>query len=191
MDQKEEVIWGKIQQKDSKAFESYYKLHYKAFYQMACKYLKDSAQAEEIVNDVFIKLWEDAPALRIEISLKSYLYKAIINRSINLLQKLKREELQRSSMKYESEEGYELREMEENELKIRLYKAIDDLPAQCRKVFQLSRFEKLKQQEIADKLGISVKTVKNHITHALKEISKSMGELMIIAIWFLKNILHF
>jgi RNA polymerase sigma-70 factor (ECF subfamily) len=66
--------------------------------------------------------------------------------------------------------------MEENELKISLYKAIDQLPEQCQKVFRMSRFEELKQQEIADRLGISIKTVKNHITHALKQLNKVLGD---------------
>ena len=191
MNQTDEMIWGKIRQKDIKAFESYYKEHYKSFYLMACKYLKDSILAEEVVNDVFMKIWEDGDKITIQISLKSYLYKAIINRSINLLQKIKNEALLRIDLNLVHDEGYELKQMEENELKIKLYAAIDQLPEQCKKVFQMSRFEELKQQEIADKLGISIKTVKNHITHALKEISKSVGNFMILTVLIIKNILHF
>jgi RNA polymerase sigma-70 factor (ECF subfamily) len=191
MNRNEESIWKSIQQKDLKVFESYYKEHYRAFYLMACKYLKDPAQAEEIVNDVFMKIWEDGGKIIIETSLKAYIYKAIINRSINLLQKTKREAQQLSSLNFIAEEGYELKQMEENELKIKLYKAIDQLPEQCKKVFEMSRFEELKQQEIADKLGISIKTVKNHITHALKEISKSIDGFILLAIMIFKNILHF
>jgi RNA polymerase sigma-70 factor (ECF subfamily) len=191
MDQTDEIIWGKIRQKDIKAFESYYKEHYKPFYLMACKYLKDSVLAEEVVNDVFMKIWEDGDKITIQISLKSYLYKAVINRSINLLQKIKKEAQQRTDLNFISDEGYELKQIEENELKIKLYAAIDQLPEQCKKVFEMSRFEELKQQEIADKLGISIKTVKNHITHALKEISKLAGNFMILTVLILKNILHF
>ena len=191
MNQTDEIIWGKIRQKDIKAFEGYYNKHYKAFYLMACKYLKDSKLAEEVVNDVFMKIWEDCDKITIQISLKSYLYKAIINRSINLLQKIKKEALLRIDLNLVHDEGYELKQMEENELKIKLYAAIDQLPEQCKKVFQMSRFEELKQQEIADKLGISIKTVKNHITHALKEISKSVGNFMFLTVLFIVNILHF
>ena len=82
MDLKEENIWRNIQQKDVGTFERYYKEHYKSFFLMACKYLKDSDQAAELVNDVFLKIWEDADKIQIESSLKSYIYKAIINRSI-------------------------------------------------------------------------------------------------------------
>src|SRR5258708_39393941 len=68
------------------------------------------------------------------------------------------------------EQAGESRAIEVNELKIRLYQAIDQLPEQCQKVFRMSRFEELRQQEIADRLGISIKTVKNHITLALKQL---------------------
>ena len=180
MDLKEETIWKNIQQKDIETFERYYKEHYKSFFLMACKYIKDSAQAEEIVNDVFLKLWEDGDKMRIETSLKSYIYKAIINRSINALNKNNRELLLHADLNTISDESYELRQMEENELKIKLYAAIDQLPDQCRKVFELSRFEELKQQEIADKLGISIKTVKNHITIALKQLSKSVANHFLV-----------
>lgn len=191
MDQNDELIWKRIKQKDSKAFESYYKKNYRAFFLMACKYLKDSLLAEEIVNDVFIKIWEDSEKLTITMSLKAYIYKAIINRSINQIHKQKSEARQFTSFNFASDEGYELQQMEENELRVKLYAAIDQLPEQCRKVFEMSRFEELKQQEIADKLGISIKTVKNHITHALKEISKSVDKFIILFLLIIKNIFHF
>ncbi len=158
---------------------------------MACKYLKDSTQAEEIVNDVFLKIWEDGNQIRIETSLKSYLYKAIINRCINALNKNKRESAYQTDLTNVPDDSYELRQIEENELTIKLYAAIDQLPDQCRKVFEMSRFEELKQQEIADKLGISIKTVKNHITIALKQLSKSMLNYLLLLMLVLKNIVNF
>ena len=116
---------------------------------MACKYVKAPAQAQEIVNDVFVKLWQDGHDMVIESSLKSYIYRAIINRSINALNKDKKDLQNQKELSYRPEETYEMRQMEVNELKARLYKAIDQLPDQCNKVFCMSRFEGLKQQEIA------------------------------------------
>ncbi len=109
MDLKEESIWRNIQQKDEDTFERYYKEHYKSFFLMSCKYLKDPAQAEEIVNDVFLKIWEDGDKMNIESSLKSYIYKAIINRSINVLNKSKRELIHHADLSVIPEESYELR----------------------------------------------------------------------------------
>jgi RNA polymerase sigma-70 factor, ECF subfamily len=190
MDLKEENIWKKIQQKDESAFERYYKEHYRSFFLMACKYLKDPVQAEEIVNDVFLKIWEDGDKMKIESSLKSYLYKSIINRSLNVLNKSKRDLARQADRITMPEESYELREIEENELMVKIYAAIDQLPDQCRRVFEMSRFEELKQQEIADKLGISVKTVKNHITIALKQLSIALIHNILLPVFIFKNIFH-
>lgn len=191
MDLKEEVIWKQIQQKDLNAFERYYKEHFRSFLLMACKYLRDSSVAEEVVNDVFMKLWEDGNKIAVDTSLKSYIYRAVINRCINIINKNKREAVDRLDISQFPDSGYELRQMEENELKVKLYAAIDQLPDQCKRVFEMSRFEELKQQEIADKLGISIKTVKNHITIALKQLNALVTGLVILLIYILKNLITF
>lgn len=191
MDLKEEVIWKQIQQKNLNAFEVYYKEHFKCLLLMACKYLRDSSVAEEIVNDVFMKLWEDGHKITVDSSLKSYMYRAIINRCINLINKNKREVVERMDISLFPDTGYELKQIEENELKVKLYSAISQLPDQCRRVFEMSRFEELKQQEIADKLGISIKTVKNHITIALKQLNALISGLVILLVYLLKNLVTF
>jgi RNA polymerase sigma-70 factor, ECF subfamily len=190
MDLKEQSIWKNIQEKDERTFERYYKEHYKSFFLMSCKYLKDTALAEEIVNDVFLKLWEDGEKIKIESSLKSYIYKAVINRSINVLNKNKRELVQQVDLNTVPEETYELKQIEENELTVKIFAAIDQLPDQCKRVFEMSRFEELKQQEIADKLGISIKTVKNHITIALKQLSVALIQNILLPVFLFKNIFH-
>lgn len=184
MDIIEELVWQKIQQKNLDVFESYYKEHYKAFFLASYNYVKTTEVAQEIVNDVFLKIWEDAEKITIESSLKAYIYRAIINRSINALNKQKRESQNQRELEQTHQEAYELREIEVNELKVQLYKAIDALPDQCKKVFVMSRMDGLKQQDIADKLGISIKTVKNHITHALKQLRKSTGYNIILLFLF-------
>lgn len=180
MNTSEEKTWKNIQQKDEEAFEKYYKEHYKVFFFLAFKYVKSAEQAQEIVNDIFVKLWRDGHDLIIEVSLKSYICRAIINRSINALNKNKKDFQNQKELSYRAEKIYEMRQMEESELEIRLYRAINQLPEQCKKVFYMSRFKELKQQEIADQLGISIKTVKNHITHALKLLNKTVGDILVI-----------
>lgn len=186
MDQTEALIWNGIQQQNSLVFERYYKENYKRFFLMACRYLKDPVQAEEIVNDVFIKIWEDGKELHIESSLKSYLYKAVVNRSLNALQKNKRESGRHIDLESVREEGFEWKQMEDNEQMVKLYAAIERLPEKCRQVFEMSRFEEMKQQEIADKLGISIKTVKNHITLALKQLNSSFIRNLLFPILLVK-----
>jgi RNA polymerase sigma-70 factor (family 1) len=183
MNPEEEKIWRSIQQKDGRAFEQYYKENYKLFFMTAFTYLRDAGLAEEVVNDVFLRIWTLADTIRIESSLRSYVYRAVINRSLNELDKIKKDRQHQRELSHRPEDKIEPRAMEENELKIKLYKAIDQLPEQCRKVFRMSRFEGLKQQEIADRLDISIKTVKNHITHALKQLSKILADWHSILLW--------
>jgi RNA polymerase sigma-70 factor (ECF subfamily) len=185
MNPNEENIWGAIQRKDSAAFENFYKEHYKLFFLTACQYLKDTQLAQEVVNDVFLKIWQEAGTMNIQTSPKSYIYRSVINRCLNELDKAKRGKLQLKDPATAPEPLVESREMEDNELKVRLYKAIDELPEQCRKVFMMSRFDALKQQEIADLLGISIKTVKNHITHALKLLHKVLHDWQSLPLWVL------
>ncbi len=175
--------WRSIQEKDRHTFETYYREHYKYFFLGACNYVKDAGLAQEIVNDVFVKIWEDGAKIRIESSLKAYIYRAVINRSLNAMDKNKRIRQEQKELSRLPEATVELRQMEDNELKLRLYQAIDQLPDQCRKVFRMSRFEGLKQQEIADQLDISIKTVKNHITHALKQLNKVLGDWNSLPLW--------
>lgn len=156
-------------------FEQYYKEQFKTLFLAAYTYVRDAGLAEEIVNDVFLRIWERSGVIVIEISLKAYLYRAVINRSLNELDKIRRRGRHHSDDRFPEERGFEERAMEDNELKVRLYRAIDELPEQCQKVFKMSRFEELKQQEIADRLGISIKTVKNHITYALKQLKQVLA----------------
>jgi RNA polymerase sigma-70 factor (family 1) len=185
MNPEEEATWRGIQQKNGPVFEDYYKAHYRFFFLASCKYLKDPQLAQEVVNDVFIRLWNESADLAIQHSLKFYIYRAVVNRSLNQLDKDKKEQQRRKELAQTLTEAIEWKEMENNELKLRLYQTIDRLPEQCRLVFHLSRFQGLKQQEIADRLGISIKTVKNHITRALKDLNKVFADYNHLPFWIM------
>lgn len=176
MSPEEEIRWKALQNKDTQAFEAYYKENYKFYLLSAHKYLGDIDLSRDIVNDVFAQLWQDAAKLTIQTSLRSYIYRTIVNRCLNHLDKNRRDRKNLQDLGRHQDESQEIREMEYQELKLRLYKAIDDLPDQARKVFKMSRFENLKQQQIADELGISIKTVKNHITYALQQLNKVLKD---------------
>src|SRR5882757_2704132 len=111
MNADEEKIWRSIQQKDGQAFEHYYKEHYKVFFLAAVGYLKDTSLAEEIVNDVFLKIWEAGATIEIESSLKAYIYRAVTNRSLNELNKNKRDLQHRKELSRHSEDSDENRAM--------------------------------------------------------------------------------
>ncbi|MHB1920953.1 MAG: RNA polymerase sigma-70 factor [Chitinophagaceae bacterium] len=180
----EEMIWKRIQSKDEQAFEAYYKENYTRFFILACKYLKIPEKAEEMVHDVFIKIWLDGNQINLQYSLTSYIYRAVINRCLNKIKQEQREMAHQNDFQLHQPDRYVDRSMEENEIQMRIFQEIEKLPPQCRKVFQMSRLEALKQQDIANQLGISIKTVKNHMTHALKVLRKSLEGLGILLIWW-------
>ncbi|TCD12519.1 RNA polymerase sigma-70 factor [Pedobacter frigidisoli] len=149
-------------------FTQFYTSYFQKLLLASDKYVKDVYTAEELVQDVFLKIWENPYTITEVKSIKSYLYKSVINASINYINRQKNIEQHHLKLVTELSDG-DLRDLEEeNEMIILLHAEIDKLPSQCKKVFKLSRFEHLKYKEIALQLGISEKTVENHIGNALK-----------------------
>jgi RNA polymerase sigma-70 factor (ECF subfamily) len=161
-------------EKSSVLNESSYEALFRNWYVPLCKMIfrivKDKALTEDTVQDVFIKLWEKRNDLKIETSLKSYLYRAAINAAFNTLERNKR---------YPTLSIYDMAtevathsttddEIHAQELKLKISKTLLELPEACREVFILSRQEGLSYKEIAETLGISVKTVENQMGKALR-----------------------
>jgi RNA polymerase sigma-70 factor (family 1) len=168
----DEDILNKLGAGDKSSFEKFYKHYYKKLYIVAHQYTKSHEQSEEIVNDVFLRIWNGASNLNIVHSLDSYLYRSIINASLNYIKKTKSnsEKQEKFTMHFEEieivDEGLEKLE----DRLILIEQALDQLPPQCKKVMIMSKYNKCKQQEIADSLNISIKTVKNHLTYGYKKI---------------------
>ncbi|MFZ4861184.1 RNA polymerase sigma-70 factor [Sphingobacterium sp. Mn56C] len=178
---------------DIAAFEQLYKLYYKRLYILAFKYMNDESVAEEIVNDVFMKLWKDAGQLTIQQSLSGYLSRCVINRALTLLKNQKLQAAQQTSywqagVDAEDADAVDIAALLEKKL-LHLEMAIESLPAQCKKVLIMSKFEKRKQQAIADNLGISIKTVKNHLSLSYAKIRVYFEEHKLISVFF--AFLHF
>ena len=157
--------------------ERLFRLHYGPLCGFALGYLKDKDQAEDIVQELFSRLWQDREGLSIQTSVKSYLFAAVRNRCLNALAVKKR--------MLPLDDGMEAvpagEEPEENELSERMARvqaAIEALPTERRKVFRLSRNEGLKYHQIAERLEISVKTVENQMGKALKSLREELADLM-------------
>ena len=169
------------------AFEEVFMEHYKGLYSYACIMLKNEADAEEITQNVFVKLWEKRSALVIETSLKAYLYRMVHNDCLNRLKHLsvvrtfQNEKMY--SMKNESDNAED--KLAAEQLNDRLRNALRELPEQCRTIFQMSRFDELKYREIADKLGISVKTVENQMGKALRLLREKLVDFLILILLFI------
>jgi RNA polymerase sigma-70 factor, ECF subfamily len=152
-------------------FEQVFKSHFKSLHAYACTIIRDPMSAEEIVQTIFVKLWEKKEEIEIKENVSVYLYRAVHNESLNYLKHLKvRSAYQSYAMRRHSHHQHEKAsdKIAAGELEQKLGKALQELPEQCRTIFQLSRFDELKYREIADRLGLSVKTVENQMGKALR-----------------------
>lgn len=152
------------------AFEMTFKTYYKPLCHYAYSFLNDKNEAEEVVQTTFIKMWEKKTELVIESSLKAYLHSMVRNGCLNVIkhERVKQQHAQQHLQAAEQSRELVTEKVFSNDLESKIHQAMKALPEQCRIVFQLSRFEELKYQEIAEQLQISVKTVENQMGKALK-----------------------
>lgn len=163
-----------IKEKDRAVFSQIYGHYFKTLISIAQKVVKDLPVAEDVVQNVFLKLWEIETEFDKIAELNGYLYRAIINTSINQSNSQKFKDKQQEFIAKSAETLYIDTFFEEQELKTRIYGAIESLPEQCKLVFKLSRYEGLKYREIAAQLNLSERTVENHIALALKTLRKQL-----------------
>ncbi len=157
-----------IEQGNKTLFTDFYSSNFKRMILVADKYVKDTAVAEEIVQDVFLKLWEDKGMIETIKSVRSYLYRSVVNASINYVNRQKNMERHHLQIAEQLTEAQIEEDDLKNEMIVLLYEEIELLPEKCREVFKLSRLEGLKYRDIAAKLDISEKTVESHMGNALK-----------------------
>ena len=157
-----------IEQGNTATFTHFYTVYFQKLLLASDSYVNDISIAEELVQDIFLKIWENPQALNEVQSIKSYLYRTVINSSINYLNRQKNIAQHHLKLASTITDQYLMDLDEESEMILMLRNEIEKLPAQCKKVFILSRFENLKYREIAIQLNISEKTVENHIGNALK-----------------------
>jgi RNA polymerase sigma-70 factor (ECF subfamily) len=162
------------------AFEKVFKTYFRNLHAFAYTFMKDDIIAEEIVQNVFFRIWEKKEQLQIDDSLKAYLYRSVHNESLNHLKhlKIKNSFQLHYSANMESSNQDASNQMIATELENDIQKAISELPPQCRTIFQMSRFEQLKYQQIADQLNISIKTVENQMGKALKVLRLRLVEYL-------------
>lgn len=168
---------------DESKFEQLYKEYYKALYAYAFSMLRDEYLAEEVVQTVFMRLWEKRSMMDVHTSWKSYLYRAVYHEALNVLKH--KQVRERYASQHVREEA--VLSNDDSELRIRLFQALGELPEKCRAVFQLSRFEELKYHEIATQLGISIKTVEAHMGKALKTLRVRLAEFISCSVFILIN----
>jgi RNA polymerase sigma-70 factor, ECF subfamily len=162
---------------DKKAFEAIFNKYKLKLYYYALSYLQSKEEAEEVVQNAFIALWEHRQTLNELLSIKNYLYKSVVNHIYN---HLKHEAVRQRYMDYTSKTMVEADEHVENEiiyndLEKNLTSLIGYLPPQQQTIFKMSRFDGLSHAEIAEKLGLSVRSVENQVYRALKYLKENLS----------------
>ncbi|MBP1641027.1 MAG: polymerase sigma 70 [Bacteroidetes bacterium] len=183
----EEYIVSQLKEGNESAYRYLFDKYYVRLCRVAKLYTKDSYVSENLVGDLIFYLWENRESMHIHTSLSSYLFTSIRNRCLNYLQQ--------SSVMYESrfplastdmfedisiESDSPLGIIIEKELELKMNDSIEHLPVECRNVFKLSRYENLSYDEIAERMGISVNTVRYHIKNALSSLRANLKEYLIL-----------
>lgn len=196
MEDTERLIKEQLKKGNEEAYKYLYKNHYALLCHVAYGYVSDDFLAETLVGDVIYHLWEVHESLDIQTSLRSYLIKAVRNRCIDYLSsKYEKNEITFSALgeneivkeHYLLSDNYPLGNLLERELEDEIFNAIQQLPEECRRVFQKSRFEEKKYEEISQELGISVNTVKYHIKNALVFLYTRLNKYILYLILLFAN----
>ncbi|GAO43435.1 RNA polymerase sigma-70 factor [Flavihumibacter petaseus] len=166
-------------------FEAVFKSHFKSLHAYALSMVKEETLAEEMVQNVFVRLWEKKESLDIRQSATAYLYRSVYNECLNHLkhQQVRSAYRQFALSRQEDNRFPATGKLQLGELQRQLDQALQELPEQCRTIFQMSRFEELKYQEIADKLGLSIKTIENQMGKALRILREKLVDFLPLLIF--------
>ncbi|MFC2137379.1 RNA polymerase sigma-70 factor [Bacteroidota bacterium] len=159
----------------------YFKLIFETYYNPLCRYanyfINDQHTSKDLVEDVFCYLWENRKNLKIEKSISSYLYSSVHNKCLNYLRDIKTIPVD-EILFISQDDNNPLTSMIWNEVGEKIDAAINELPKQCKQIFELSRYENLKYKEISSKLGITINTVKTQLKRAVKKLRVSLKEYL-------------
>ena len=193
----ESDIFSRLKDGDLAAFESLYKTYYAVLCKLAKTITHSHELAEEIVDDLFFYLWNHRGELQV-VSLQAYLFRSTRNNSEKACRSLAfrkgriTDSIDNTLLcmhEYLTAPEHPLGWLLEEEMKNTAKQAVNELPTECRQVFELSRYEGKKYSEIAQELGISVNTVKYHIKNAIKTLSSRLpadvvGVLLFVVVWW-------
>jgi RNA polymerase sigma-70 factor (ECF subfamily) len=169
---------------DAQSMELLFRRLYPQLCAFANKFLHDLDEAEEVVQEVFYKVWKNRKNLDEKQSVKCYLFTSVKNNCFSVLEHQKVKNKYSALLEYiylTSEHQASTHDsLIANELEKDFSQALEKLPPDCRKIFELSRFEGLKYQEIADRLDISIKTVETQMSRALYKIRIQLKDYLIV-----------
>ena len=184
MDLMEALIVQNLKEGNEHAYKYVCDAHYDVLCVIAVRYLHDDFMAESVVGDVIFHLWETRENIDIQTSLRQYLVRSVRNRCLDYLKSRQfRHEQTLSTLPDDScllersaSHDHPLGYLLEKELEQTINDVIEGLPADCRRIFKMSRFDGKRNTEIAQELGISVNTVKYHMKQALRLLQQQLGK---------------
>ena len=182
----DEELMQEIKADNMFAFDILYKKYCKRVYKFGYSILKSIEETENLTQDVFLNLWENRHKVEKDSSIKSYVFTITYNSAISIIRKKAKESQFVEYLKtlQEINEQPVNVELEYNELTNRLDQIINELPPRQKEVYLLHRVEGLKYIEIAEQLNISINTIENHMSRALKTIREKLGNYSLIAVIF-------
>lgn len=173
----DEELVSKLKEGDAAALERIYDRYWKKLYQAAFGLFRDEQLCEDLVQEIFIRLWTKRGSLDI-VSLRSYLYASVRNRTLNLIRS-NRVQVDLSAVADELDlESSPEQRLYQDDIRQTIRNGVLELPDRCREIFLLSREELLTAPDIARRLGIAPKTVENQLTIALKRLRASLGQFL-------------
>lgn len=179
-------LFAAVMQRDRSAFEELFQEYYISLCQYAGNLLEDQTQAEDIVQDLFVYLWNNQENTKIQGTIKSYLFTSVKHRALNVL-KHRAVERNHSTLLIEFLEDISSADYSDEEMQQvnKIKQILETLPAQCKLVFTMSCLEGKRYKEIADELGISVNTVKAHIVKAYRIIREGIDHQSNLILFFI------
>lgn len=178
-------LWESIKSDDERAFSTLFHRYSSRIYSNSYNYLRDKEVCEQIVHDIFLTIWTNRKTLQIE-SFKNYLTSAGRYRVYKSIHASKiipidyKEDLDVFSKGSEENEGFD--RIAYNDMETELESCLRNLPKRCQEIFLMSRKQLMSNDEIAEKLGISKRSVENQITHALKHLRVSLKDITVLLI---------
>lgn len=172
------LIIEQVNAGNKKAFENIFNSYYRSLCYFSHKIINDFDASKDIVQDVFITIWDKNIRFENANTLKAYLFNSVKNNSITYLEKISnRDILNKKFTITESKEDNFIVKQVESEIISEIYQAIEELPLECRKIFKLSYINHYKNKEIADSLNISVNTVKTQKKRAKKQLKEKLQNI--------------
>ena len=203
IDKEELLLYNRLKNGEGLAFKQLFDIYYRRLVAFANTMLADLDLSRGIVQDLFVMLYEKRNELNIHTSLKSHLFQSVRNRCLNVIKHEKIKNIHHQRI-YENGSELELpfESLEYNELENLIIKIVERLPSECNKIFKMSRYDGLTNQEIAEKLSISKRTVETQISKALKRMREELAKSNLldnirflsagtIVLWIIGYTIHF